>query len=163
MNTNRVEAAQRLVYRLRKSRDDWKDYLPSEYEGRQYIICPFAIAELGAEDAVSVAKNGNKGEYACGKIHDFAMTRNSDCLEIPCTEVIDSASEAMDTIAWGRNLPCVSGRLLRDVCDIIGNIYKAYACGKSGESLYLISDNGNRAIILGQDIPSENRKRNWEN
>ena len=160
----RNEAAQRLVYRLRQSGiDNWKDYLPSEYDERQYIMCDCAVVELENEDYILVRfRNGNKGEFAFNQFERMWTTKSENPITFPNDETIDILYETGEPVYWGKFAPCVSGKLLKDVSDILIGEIKAYSCGKTNESLYLIDENGNRAIIMGLDVPSEKRKeKNW--
>lgn len=161
---NRVDAAQKIVYRLRQSNiSDWQNYMPSEYNKWQYIICDCAIVELGKEDYIPVRlRNGDKGEFAFNQFEKMWTTKSENTIEFPDDESIEIMYETGEAVCWGKFMPCVSGKLLKDVSNLLIGEIRAYSCGKSNESLYLIDEHGNRAIIMGLDIPAEERhEKNW--
>ena len=160
----RSEAAQRLVYRLRQSNiNDWQNYLPSEYDKRQYFICDCAVVELAQEDAILIRfRNGNKGEFAFDQFSKMWETKTENPIGFPDDESVEIMYETGEIVSWGKFMPCVSGKLLKDVSDMLVGEIRAYACGKSRESLYLVDEHSNRAIVMGLDIPAEKRhERNW--
>lgn len=160
----RNEAAHRMVYRLRQSNiRDWQKYMPSEYDERQYIICDCAVIELEKEDYILVRfRNGDKGEFAFNQFERMWVTKSENAIEFPDDESIEIMYEAGEAVCWGKFMPCVSGKLLKDVSDLLIGEIRAYSCGKTNESLYLVDEHGNRAIVMGLDVPAKERHdRNW--